>query len=949
MNAAAPDGAAPISVASFLELDPTERDLHLARCESAEAELLRLGDDAERSAASDPAAAAAWLAGLRAICGSVHPAARARAARGEVLALAYLGRLDEAIALAAAARIEAAEGGATVEAARLRLAAMQPLLKRGRIDEAIGEGESAAAELRAVDEATIAARAEINLGNVYKATGRPAQALVHLDRALEALGQEAALAAAIENTRGEALLQMDRFDEARAAFVRAIEHFTAQAQGFAWAIAEGNLADLAARSGQLAESFERFASARARLPASAVGHAARLLLEEGEVFQASGLLEVALDRLLEADRALDNLGLVFEAERAALAVARTRVALGRDEEAVAGLAARAPLEARDPLGLLRRQSIAALAEAGAAARSLGGGSAEATSSVERLAATIAEVPASLDRVLALDLLAAANERLGRLDQALAAARSASEEGGAMGLDAVMGEVDATRARLARRSSLGPEALAAARRAVAATERTRASFGADRLRSAFLGSHLAAYEELVLALVEQGGPAAIEEAFEIAELARSRTLLERLFGSLPRTEEAPDPETQRLLDRLKGLHARLAAVARDDARSMVIDPIRLELAEADAALERRLSERAGLGAVRGSTANATTPRGSWRRHLAEGQAIVEYFEAAGRLLAFVARRDGVAVVELPVAIAAIEDTVGKFHFRIRRRLRSPGSNSPADDVSSLLGRLGGWLWQPVLPSLAGCTSLLVAPHGCMHSVPLAAVIAACGDDAPVLATVPTAAAWARLASGSATRQEDGAMLLVGVADTAAPRINEEIDRVEAAVAGMRPVRTLRGSDATAAAVLEQLEDPSVTVAHLACHGQFLPEAPQASGIRAADRWISVRELTALSRTPETVILSGCDTGSVAVSPGEETLGLPRAFLAGGTRRLIGSLWSVGDRDTCELMVEFHRRWSRVGVPDRPSVAAALAQARLERSRHEPHPAHWASFVAVGDAL
>lgn len=194
-----------------------------------------------------------------------------------------------------------------------------------------------------------------------------------------------------------------------------------------------------------------------------------------------------------------------------------------------------------------------------------------------------------------------------------------------------------------------------------------------------------------------------------------------------------------------------------------------------------------------------------------------------------------------------------------------------------------------------------------------------------------------------------MLIVGVADAAAPRIADEVAAVAHAVEGTRRVRVLEGADATAERVLAALADPQVEMAHLACHGQFLPEAPQASGLRVQDRWISVRELLALPRTPATVVLSGCDTGSVAVLPGEELFGLPRAFLAGGTRRLVGSLWSVGDLDTCELMVDLHRRWSTVDRDgSRPSLASALAAAQRSRRSTAPHPAHWASFIAIGDA-
>jgi CHAT domain-containing protein len=50
-----------------------------------------------------------------------------------------------------------------------------------------------------------------------------------------------------------------------------------------------------------------------------------------------------------------------------------------------------------------------------------------------------------------------------------------------------------------------------------------------------------------------------------------------------------------------------------------------------------------------------------------------------------------------------------------------------------------------------------------------------------------------------------------------------------------------------------------------------------------------------------------------------------------------------------MVDLHRRWSTVDRRSgRPSLAAALAHAQRTRASADPHPARWASFIAIGDA-
>ena len=938
-----------MSAREFLQLDAAARKAHLRSLESPEQALVRFGDECESAASGDPSGAAAMLNELRVACGDgpQFAAARARASRAEVLSLAYLGRFEEAIRRAQSARADAKAHGAHVEAARLRLAAMQPLLKVGRHDEALAEGQAASSELAANGAAGLAARAHINIGNVLKAMSRPEHALEHLDRALTMVADDDALRATISNTRGEALMQLDRFAQARDAFAAAIAHFAVQSQAFAWAVAEGNLADLAARTGDLSAAFEHFAAARARLPQQAAGHAARLLLEETEVYEASGLSDLAAERLSSARAALDALGMPLESRRAALAVAR--MAIGRGEfadalSAVGSVPDRAASGTGADLGVL---SVRALALAGVAASTDDGTARrKALEAVTQLAREIDAAPDSVQRIVAADHLAQAHEWIGQREDALAAARRAADGAGRVGLATLAGATCSTQARLARRAGLLDEAVAAARLAVAATERTRASFGADRLRSAFLGSRLAPYEQLILSLIERGGAEAADEAFAAAELARSRTLIDRLFGAIPDADGDSDPETARLRDRLKGLHAKLASAAGDDARGAAIDPIRAQLIEVESLLERRLTECAARNASH-AVASARHARASWRSHLSPDAAFVEYVEAGGQLLAFVATCDSIRVIPLAETSARTADTVAKLHFRIRRRLRMaghPGAHA-STDVDPLLMRLGEQLWMPLRDAVGDARHLIVAPCGALHAVPIAAVMNRCGDSDRTLSIAPSASVWAGLAArragGSAST-----VLVVGLADSSAPRIADEVAAVAGALRLTCDVRVLEGAEATAEAVSAQLADPDVALAHLACHGQFIPAAPRASGLRLHDRWLSAREIASLPRTPQRVVLSGCETGASSLMPGEEVLGLPRAFLSCGTEMVVGSLWSVGDRDTGELMVDFYSRWGTVSEADRPSLATALASAQRARCMAHTHPAHWASFIAIG---
>lgn len=80
--------------------------------------------------------------------------------------------------------------------------------------------------------------------------------------------------------------------------------------------------------------------------------------------------------------------------------------------------------------------------------------------------------------------------------------------------------------------------------------------------------------------------------------------------------------------------------------------------------------------------------------------------------------------------------------------------------------------------------------------------------------------------------------------------------------------------------------------------------------------------------------------------EGTIGLQRAFLAKGPRRLLASVWSVSDAPTGDLMEAFYRHW----LTDADHTTAAEP---LRRAQHEvgmvagwEHPRYWAAFQLVG---
>ncbi len=184
-------------------------------------------------------------------------------------------------------------------------------------------------------------------------------------------------------------------------------------------------------------------------------------------------------------------------------------------------------------------------------------------------------------------------------------------------------------------------------------------------------------------------------------------------------------------------------------------------------------------------------------------------------------------------------------------------------------------------------------------------------------------------------------MVGVADEAAPFIDSEIR----AVADAFPhARVLTGAEAT----VERLrsEGCKADLIHLACHGRFSPEAPMSSGLRLADRWLTVRDVYGLRLAGAVVVLSGCDTGRAAIGGGDDLTGLARGFFAGGASQLLMSLWPTHDESTGELVADVYNMWHNQVSPPEGGLAHALCSAQQALIPGCPHPAHWAPFMLLG---
>ena len=88
---------------------------------------------------------------------------------------------------------------------------------------------------------------------------------------------------------------------------------------------------------------------------------------------------------------------------------------------------------------------------------------------------------------------------------------------------------------------------------------------------------------------------------------------------------------------------------------------------------------------------------------------------------------------------------------------------------------------------------------------------------------------------------------------------------------------------------------------------------------------------------------CRQGSGTKLP-DEVVSLPSAFIRAGFAGAIGSLWTVRDDSTAQLMTSFYQLWREKSIP--PAQALVEAQKELRAQEKFRHPFYWAAFYVTG---
>ena len=150
----------------------------------------------------------------------------------------------------------------------------------------------------------------------------------------------------------------------------------------------------------------------------------------------------------------------------------------------------------------------------------------------------------------------------------------------------------------------------------------------------------------------------------------------------------------------------------------------------------------------------------------------------------------------------------------------------------------------------------------------------------------------------------------------------------------------GFDATPTAFMNAISDTGTV--HAALHASTAAYDPLSSRLHLAGGPLHVQTL--LNKAPYSarlVILSACETSMPASNAADQSLAIASTLHAGGIPGVLGSLWSVGDVHSAELVCAFVDRLKRGEAP-----ALALQNTQADLRQRGIHPARWAAYQLLG---
>ena len=824
-------------------------------------------------------------------------------------------------------------------AAQVQVGRIDSLGWLGRYEEALALAHRLEAELRRLGDEIEAARVLINLGGLHYRRDQYSSALDCYTRALAVYeqGNDAPTWAKLQANTANVLMELHRVEEAIALFEQARATFAAHSMVTPAAMVDANVGYLHYLSGRHVLALSALQRARRGFAQSGQTlETAKCDADMAEAYRELNLHPEALDAYERAIGELETLGISYERARAELGRASVWMAAGRNEDALAGLERASALfhahrnTTRQAYVRLLRAHLFRREERIEEARQEAH-RAHRTLSRRNLRGWAAEA-----RFLVVELeLEDGHNATRSMHHVIRAAHTHARGWLECQAERALGRYYLRQGNTAR-------GLRHLRRGVQALEQARSLISPEEMHVAFLRDKVAIYEEIVGALLVRGRRRDILEALEYVERAKSRLLLGRIQATVEEKEEekrrrgeekrqnVPKRLPEHLNDdvlfaeRLERLRAelsrgyhRLNALDEEEARR--IGAAGVEDEETLIALEKeyrallhqqelaRLVDTPGVVSSL-SVISAADVQGNLRAD----ETLLEYYIYSNTICAWVINAKGVTLRRNLACLDEVHYASRRLRYQLQRvggtgELSHRHARRFQADAQEALRHLYELLIRP-LDDILTTDHLIVVPHGELHGLPFHAFWDGKEQrhalDRWHIVYAPSAGVWHTGAQRTrADRNHIGRnheaeidsarpVLLVGVP---APGIEQVAHEVEVLAELLPRTLVLSRQDATCQAFQENAPDCSLL--HLAAHALYRVDNGLFSGVQMADGWLLARDLYAMTLDCDLATLSACQTGMALVEAGDELVRPGTGISVSG--RTVGSGKSYGPPMTAPL--------------------------------------------------
>ncbi|TPV53874.1 CHAT domain-containing protein [Aestuariibacter sp. GS-14] len=160
------------------------------------------------------------------------------------------------------------------------------------------------------------------------------------------------------------------------------------------------------------------------------------------------------------------------------------------------------------------------------------------------------------------------------------------------------------------------------------------------------------------------------------------------------------------------------------------------------------------------------------------------------------------------------------------------------------------------------------------------------------------------------------------------------------------RALVGESASRDALFSE-EARTSAVLHIAAHHIYDPFKPQYVGLvlnaqaqsSMGSAFISEFEIRNQQFSNELVFLNGCATAQGRHFTGSNTMSISRAFLIGGAKKVVSTLWEVADRASLTFASAYYEAYLRTGDTNKALINTMQDMRSQPRYRH---PFYWAGY-------